>query len=401
MKPYTLLVDGNHFLHQTYHVAKQIDKRNKKQGALDFFQSPSNDKRLLFWKLSLDFASVIKRFGGCIDSIVYCIDSSSWRKEYKTSDVTYKANRKQEEEINWSGIFDAHDAFVNTLKEFGVTISRVPGCEGDDLIYGWSNYLNMNDRNCIIMSGDNDLVQLINYTPSYDTTTIFYNKFTETLYTFQGFDKWLEGKKKAVEENVNELDIFDTDPTELNKDIINTFESALKKVKKQEVEVHSFVVRKIIEGDPKDNVTSVYSYQKETKKGDLRTYGVKGKKVDTILERFKKKWGRDIHINDMFNSEVLSYICKMVMDVMNIKNTNLTDLIEKLKDNRNLILLHMKCIPDAIVDAMYDNIEEREIQLSQATINKIKDKNNIMEEYGYELEDENKGTSSDFFNDFM
>ena len=65
------------------------------------------------------------------------------------------------------------------------------GCEADDLIFGWSSYLNSVGRNSIILSGDNDLIQLVHHDATSNTNTIYYNKFIKSLYVYPGFTEWI------------------------------------------------------------------------------------------------------------------------------------------------------------------------------------------------------------------
>ena len=79
MQRYTLIIDGNYFLHKTFFISGRI-KGN--QGALNFIDDPEKDSDILINKLATDFAYEVKRFSPVLDGIVYCIDSHSWRKDF-------------------------------------------------------------------------------------------------------------------------------------------------------------------------------------------------------------------------------------------------------------------------------------------------------------------------------
>lgn len=147
MKKYTLVVDGNYFLRKTLFISGKI----KSKGPLNFIDEPEKDSDILASKLATDFAYEIRRFSPILEGVVYCIDSSSWRKVYHeisneldvAESSSYKGNRKKDNTINWKAIYDLHDKFAESLKQLGITVSRVDGAEADDLIFAWSAYLNI------------------------------------------------------------------------------------------------------------------------------------------------------------------------------------------------------------------------------------------------------------------
>ena len=146
---YTLIFDGNFFLNKVFAVAQKIKFTSTKK-VLDFNEEYDDDKNILLWKLALDFAAEIKRFSDITDSIIYTVDSSSWRKTTFPAE-DYKGHRKKVSTLNWDGIFKTHDEFVLALEKCGVIISKVSKCEGDDLLFVWSKTLNQQDRNVIII----------------------------------------------------------------------------------------------------------------------------------------------------------------------------------------------------------------------------------------------------------
>ena len=103
MNRYTLIVDGNYFLHKTLFISGKI----KKKGQLNFIDDPEKDSDLLAYKLATDFAYEVRRFSPILDGIVYCIDSSSWRKDfYPTTNAldtaaseSYKGTRKKDNKL--------------------------------------------------------------------------------------------------------------------------------------------------------------------------------------------------------------------------------------------------------------------------------------------------------------
>ena len=354
MNKYTLIVDGNYFLHKTFFISGRI---KGKKGALNFIDDPEKDADLLAWKLATDFAYEVKRFAPVLDGVVYCIDSSSWRKDFypqanaspTAASAKYKGNRKRDETINWKAIYDLHDKFAESLKKLGCTISRVGGAEADDLIFAWSAYLNMNNKNSLIFSGDNDLIQLVCDNPN-GANTVYYNKFSKALYTANGFNKWL------LETTQESIDIFDQ-PLDLTSNTKIAFQNVLKGIEIRETDTLSFVFNKILTGDSGDNVSSLYQRVKTNKDGKSRVYGVTGTKAKKILELYENKYG-SISENTFFNKESITAICQITKDMLKIMDTTLIELTQRYEDNRNLMYLHNKAIPSAIMDVMLKNIEE-------------------------------------------
>ena len=63
MNRYTLIVDGNYFLHKTLFISGKI----KRKGSLNFIDEPEKDSDLLANKLATDFAYEVRRFSPILD----------------------------------------------------------------------------------------------------------------------------------------------------------------------------------------------------------------------------------------------------------------------------------------------------------------------------------------------
>ena len=353
MNRYTLIVDGNYFLHKTLFISGKI----KKKGPLNFIDDPEKDSDLLANKLATDFAYEVRRFSPILDGIVYCIDSSSWRKDFYpvanaldiAKSATYKGTRTKDNTINWKAIYDLHDKFAASLKQLGVTISRVDGAEADDLIFSWSSYLNMNNRNALIFSGDNDLIQLVCNNEANGTNTLYYNKFAKTMYTFENFDNWLSTS------DIQSVDIFNQ-PLDLTSNTKLALTNVLRGIKIKEMNTLEFVFKKILTGDSGDNVSPLYQFKKTSKDGKTRVFNITDNKAIKILDQFEKDNGT-ISENTFFNSDNISDICQIAKTQLKIMNTTLDQLIDKYETNRNLMYLHNGALPSSIMNAMLESIE--------------------------------------------
>ena len=382
---YTLIFDGNFWLHKTFFIGAKI----KTGKPFNFIDEPEEDKNLLLWKLAMDFAAEIKRFEGVVNRIVYTVDSSSWRKQFL--DTEYKANRVKSSSINWNGIYDCHTEFIEALEKLGVIISRVKSAEADDLIFAWSSHLNSEGQNAIIISGDNDLLQLVNMDHSSSANTIYYNKFDKDMHVFPKFQSWLDQDEHATTNDIFNLPIDLMSNTKQNlRDIIKT-----GTMKSHEVNVMEFIFRKILVGDSGDNVPPLHTVVKQTKAGP-RTYGVTDKHVQEISSQFKddKVFITNHHL---FDDEYITQICSIAKSVIKIDKP-LEDVITRWKTNRDLVYLHIGCIPKDVTTAMFENIEAKYTKsLSASEINSILNKEKILEGSSYTKEKKTEFNESGLF----
>tara|TARA_R110000868_G_scaffold141780_9_gene358565 strand:+ start:9047 stop:10315 length:1269 start_codon:yes stop_codon:yes gene_type:complete len=386
---YTLIFDGNFWLHKTYFIGQKI-----KQGKpFNFIEEPEADKNLLLWKLALDFSAEIKRFEGITNRIVYTIDSSSWRKQFL--DSQYKANRTKSSDIDWGKIYEVHDEFVKALEAQGITISRIRGAEADDLIFAWSSFLNQQEQNTLIISGDNDLLQLCNMDRSSNANTLYYNKFDKNIHTFQGFKAWLGEDDKSTSGDIFNMPVDLISNTKIHlRDIIRK-----GKMKIDEVNTNEFIFKKVLTGDAGDNVPPLYSYIKETK-GGSRNYKVTPNQADKVLDSFKEN---RVFVNQshLFNEDIITDICKIAKELIKIPE-DLETIKTKWKLNRDLVFLHKNCIPDEINTLMFAQVEEMfKKTLSGSDIHNIMNKDNILKESSYTPDNDNSFNDSSIFRTAM
>lgn len=373
MKKVTIIIDGNFWLMKSFHICQKI----KSGKPLNFIDEPEVDKQVVLWKMSLDFSAEIKRFSSVIDKIVYTVDQNSWRKSYK-ADVDYKGNRVQSTDVDWQMLFAVHDEFVQGLQNSGVTITKLNGAEGDDGIFAWSSYLNSLDCNAIIVSGDNDLLQLVYR--SGDTSTIYYNKFDKKLHAPIGFNKWLT--TTSGDDVVDMFNMSTKDFSDIKSDLKAII--AKEKIKIEELNPTEFVFAKILKGDEGDNVTPFYVKIKETKSGPKR-FKVTDKHCSDILDLYKKEYlvVKDSHF---FEDEHIEMICTIAKKVIKIDDKTVEELIGKWKMNRDLMFLHKKCLPLSLYDSLMNHIEKSNSFLGNAALQNLMQKDNILKETSYDFD---------------
>jgi len=388
---YTLIFDGNFWLHKTYFIGQKI-----KQGKpFNFIDEPEADKNLLLWKLVVDFSAEIKRFEGITNRIIYTIDSSSWRKTAQ-GESSYKANRTKSSEIDWNIIYQVHDEFVKALESVGVTISRIKGAEADDLIFAWSSHLNQIGQNSLIISGDNDLLQLVNKDNSSGANTLYYNKFDKDLHVFPGFKAWLDQEELSTTNDIFNMPLDLVSNTKIHlRDIIRN-----NKMKLDEVNTNEFIFKKILTGDAGDNVSPIDLKIKESKDGKTRVFKVTDNQANQVLDEFKKD---KVFVNQahLFGDEYINEICQIAKRVIKI-DKDLPEIITKWELNRTLVFLHKKCIPEQIIIDMFNQIEEKvSASLSGSKLHSVMDKDQILQSTTYEKEKSNSFNDSTIFKSAM
>jgi len=165
MKKNNILVDGNFCIHKAFAVwstyyqdAKKTQEENEQliiKALLD------KEKRQIFLrKVIIDLCFSVRKFSEKPDSLVVVIDSHSWR--YKFYD-NYKYALTRVNASYYQEFCNMIDYVEEFFTKKGLIVSRVPGAEGDDLLYLWSIYFNqVLDEPCIIITGDSDIRQIMN-----------------------------------------------------------------------------------------------------------------------------------------------------------------------------------------------------------------------------------------------
>jgi 5'-3' exonuclease len=341
MKNNTLVIDGNHMLFKCLYVLPKTGK---------ILLDNVNDKSLLVQKMAMDFAAETRKFSDILNRIVFVIDSSSWRKAlYPQSD--YKGNRETDTSINWDNVWSAFKDFYTVLKDHGVIVQRIDGAEGDDLIFGWSSFLNSKGENVIVNSGDRDLTQLVQFNKFTNSYTIFYTNTQKLLIGYPGFFNWMNEEVIEEEVDIFNLSTNDFNPRDVFKRLIDANELTSEETFPEEV-----ILGKILGGDKGDNILPVYSYQKKNKNGKIMTFGVSDKKIEEIKTLFEQDHGK-LDIMYFFESSYKKVLVDLTCQVMKITSAFRDSVEKNLDRNINLVILHQKCIPEEILNQIYEEIE--------------------------------------------
>lgn len=380
---HTLLIDGNYFLHSRLFVLPRPGKGK--------FMEDEESRSNLMRKLAIDLASEVRKMRDFIDKVVVTVDARSWRKDlFPTAE--YKGTRKPDSKIDWAGVYGIYEEFQAILQKHGVIVHRIDGAEADDVLFGWSTYLNNKGKNCIVWTGDRDLIQLVNYSEANDAYTLWYSSAHKSLYAFNDFGQVLN----------QEEDKIDHDDMLFNMSsytgVLGEYKKALKtwtennKIKITEVDCDEFLFKKLLIGDKSDNISSVVVWQKEIKGGKLRTYSVTEKMADKIYEQYTKE-NDSFVIDQLFVPSELETLSEVVYRVVGKESPE--TIKNKIFENMSLMMLHTKIIPDAIQNQIYQGIENCFLFLDEMDISKLTNKDKILE--NTEWLKINKATKADIF----
>jgi len=210
-----ILFDGNYLIHKTYSVWQTYYTGQDMSVVLS---NPEN-QQVLIRKIIIDMCATLQRFKD-IKRVAFVIDSHSWRYSIHP-DYKYALTRVRD--AHYKLFLMIIDMFEALLRKRGFIVSRVPGAEGDDLLYVWSLYFGyILDEELVIITGDSDIRQII----------------TPNISLFNNHSKNL--KLYCLKENESRWNRhFDDD---MPIQIIDPFEVLLYKV---------------LMGDSSDNVTKV------------------------------------------------------------------------------------------------------------------------------------------------
>lgn len=334
---HTLLIDGNYFIHSRLFVLPR-----PKSGAL---LGDDASKGQFIRKLAIDFASEVRKMTPFVNQIVFAVDSKSWRKDL-FPEAQYKGTRTQDSSVDWSAVYEVYDEFKLILAKKGVIVNQVKGAEADDILFAWSTYLNTQGKNCIIWTGDRDMIQLVDYSKATDGYSLWYYNTKRKLIAFEGFND--------IFSNTTELEISNDDllfnmdsPSHQSDRIKNEMIDWMKKnsIEVEEINCDRFVFQKILMGDKSDNIKSVVTYQKSMKNGKDRTFSITDKQAEAILEQYIKEEGEFV-IDHMFNKTQVDKIVNLIYRV--IGHDTQVNILNRFNQNLDLMLLHYNTIPEPI-----------------------------------------------------
>jgi hypothetical protein len=358
-----LILDSNNIFYSSTDLTKyakrlnvKIPKTFKRLGSLEQVE-------LFVDKIEYDVIMLLENIK-VYDDIYLVQDSSSWRKKVLINgEYSYKRNRKtKNDDIDWAG----YERGVNTFLEKNSHIKRfkVDGLEGDDLIYLINEHLlnDSEDNLNIIVSTDSDFKQLLK------PRTIIYNQHWKNprFVVSNDFDfeyiKYLENKNKKNNHKVDDsVDLFDVSFLNIKNKPKSVYSYITENFDIEKVNRWEGICTKIISGDDKDNVPSIYTWKKPDKvvKGIVKEgdwVRITPKYIKLIFDEFKEK-KIEITPKNMFQNFNLIFDS---LEKSTKQNLNRKEILESMKRNYMLLVLNKKNIPEILNEkfsGVYNSIE--------------------------------------------
>ena len=365
MNKFSLIFDFNYICNKSLFVAKGYEKRSKP------YLNANIEQEQLARKISTDFIHDISLFNG-YDKVICCKDSKiRWRKKYCD---TYKANRKKSTDVNWDAFYSIIDDVCDLLQKQGIIISQLDGAEGDDLMYFWSKYLNKLKQNAIVITGDSDLSQLVDFNKEIFTITYNNNSKKKEILVKYGFLKFIESLKK----DIDITDFFNMNNSILSgQDPINMINIMIQSSETKEIDPLKIVLNKILLGDKSDNILPIWSWMGKTNK-PIR---VTEKYIIPIYEKIDNKLSNIKSPNDILqNDEILNDICETIEKIGKIK-IGFSEFRKNFQKNLKLIYLHRSQIPDDLIENFMRSVKN--IDFENHRINKF-DIKSLLKDTRYE-----------------
>lgn len=357
---HTLMIDGNYFVYSRLYV---MPRRKDKQ-----LLETEKDQGQFIRKLCIDFASEVRKMKPFVNEIVLAVDSKSWRKDFYP-EAEYKGTRKPDKSVNWDAVYRIYDEFRRVLAKQGVIVQQTSGAEADDVLFARATDLNNKGKNCIVWTGDRDMIQLVDYTQATDGYTLWYYNTKRHLIAFDGFTELLNTQTSIdlsnddLLFNLNNKDsASDNIKAQINLWIQNN------KVSIEEIDAREFIFKKILIGDKSDNIMSVVTYTKEMKTGKTRTFSITDKQADKILSQYEKDYGR-FEVEQLFIPECKTHMSEVICQLVN--HSTPSETLKKLNLNVQLMLLHVRTIPEPILSAIYNDMDKSNLDLNMHVLSQM------------------------------
>ena len=296
-------------------------------------------------KLATDFSALVRSIDDSCRVIV-CLDSTSWRNSVEIDDGGYKSSRKEKKEedskkednpVNWNSFFELINKFASVLSQKGYIVSQVPGAEGDDLLFFWSDKLNNMEENVILVTGDRDLLQVVkkhdngSWTVAIDPV-LSRNKLSLTQDT-------LDFKMKESASP----DIFNPSSWTSSDDIL---EKLMKTYEVNVVDTSKLCTMKVVLGDNGDSVPSVVTWKDKKEPEKIRTMTESNySKIVAVAPSIENATWKDLQ-QGKFVEEISS-----TMETLKKISVDRETVRKNLNRNCKLVILSTETIPKQIQDS--------------------------------------------------
>jgi len=334
----SVVVDMNYIWHKTFGVFSGYGSSNPGE-----VLSKESDRNIFMRKVITDLCYSLNQLP--IDGHVILVkDSRSWRKDLVVERAIYKGSRegKKDTKVDWGSFFDLLEEFCSFAELNGYIYSKAQGAEGDDLLWFWNKKLRESGSNVIIFSGDKDSHQLVGVDETGWTICWNANSKNNKIVAHNGWkEKYLDLEQELSVFNIS----FDTE-TEQEK-----IKKLLGSCLLEEIDPERLIFEKILTGDSKDDVPSVWAYEKTPGK----LFKLTDSKAAAIHTHYKASgWGSQ-NINEIwddaeFREWISGFILRSMSSIDNTENRKLA--AKNYQENAQLVWLSDKVIPADVIDNM-------------------------------------------------
>lgn len=348
-----LIFDLNNIAHRSMFVVGGY-------GSKTFTFDSQSEIDQLMRKMAMDIAFITRVVNP--SRIIFCQDDSSWRKDIKIEENEgYKGNRVKSKIINWNNVYASIDEFTEIMQSNGMILTKIPKAEADDLIALWSQeLLTEQEQHVIIVSGDEDIRQLVSSYESHGKGPVFitvFNPFLQgknafrKLYVPEGFETWLN-TADAVD-FMNMKGTINVDKEDFKKIITS------ERTKMEVVNGNMIAMRKLFCGDDGDNVPAFHTWLND-KGVEVR---LTNSKFEKIYEELKKSTCTDF-VDHYILLESIEELEAAFTKVLKFKPP--FDVEKRLKRQIDLVVLDQEFFPQEIVSEFHKIKKE---QLDKPRVN--------------------------------
>ena len=329
----TLVVDGNWLLMGRQFMLNDQFSISNPQYMRD--TASNNLADLMCQSISV----CLRSMSGVITNVVFVSDGGSWRRNVKKpkiiSDAVYKGTRSFESNTDWNAVWKSMNILTKRLKSYGMTVSNVPGAEGDDWCWWWSRKLNALGENVILWTIDEDIKQLITVNPETGCWTGVYEKRPGLI-----LPSCLD---PGEDSNADDIDFFMNNYQSTKSEAADTLSKIFQT---KYVNPSSIINKKIFVGDGGDNILPTFTYCKGGK-----TYKATVKDMEGLIDMNKDEYSEDKWIKSLpsiYHNIIESKKSRLIGSEIVSEN----DFIEHAIYNRTMVWLDDSQIPDEVKSKM-------------------------------------------------
>ena len=329
----TLVVDGNWLLMGRQFMLNDQFSISNPQYMRD--AASNNLADLMCQSISV----CLRAMSGVITNVVFVSDGGSWRRNVEKpkiiSDAVYKGTRSFESNTDWNAVWKSMNILTKRLKSYGMTVSNVPGAEGDDWCWWWSRKLNALGENVILWTIDEDIKQLITVNPETGCWTGVYEKRPGLI-----LPSCLD---PGEDSNVDDIDFFMNNYQSTKSEAADTLSKIFQT---KYVNPSSIINKKIFVGDGGDNILPTFTYCKGGK-----TYKATVKDMEGLIDMNKDEYSEDKWIKSLpsiYHNIIESKKSRLIGSEIVSEN----DFIEHAIYNRTMVWLDDSQIPDEVKSKM-------------------------------------------------